>query len=149
MVQRTYPALVTDALGAGATDTNTNDVGGRVVKTLGQADELLVAHLLNQLVNSHGVDELVIADGGAVLEADTLVVGVDLGDLALGTEALLLLGDGLGNGNPDTTGAVAGREAEGGVGAPVAGNLAQNGVAGDELHVGGSDTLAKPLALHL
>lgn len=143
------PALVANALGALATDTNTNDVGGGVVETLGESDQLLVAHLLNEVVNSHGVDQLVVADGGAVLEGDNLLVGIDLCDLALLAIALVLLGQSVGNGDPDTTSTISGGEAECGVGAPVTGSLVEDNVAGHQLNVGGGDTLAEPLTLHL
>lgn len=143
------PALVTNALGAFASQTNTNDVGGRVVQTLAEADELLVAHGLDQLVNSHGGDELLVLDGGAVGQLDGLLLGVNLADLTVLAESRLLLGEGVGDSDPDTTGTVASREAESGVGAPVTGNLVQNDVLGDKLHVGGGDTLAEPLSLHL
>lgn len=145
----THPALVADALGALATQTDTNNVGRRVEQTLGQVDELLVLHLLDELVNSHGVDQLAVADSGAIAQSDNLIVGVDLGDLTLLAKDLLLLGQSLGHGDPDTTGTVTGREAESGVGAPVAGDLVQDDVADGVLDVGGSDTLAEPLALHL
>lgn len=143
------PALVSDALRADTTQTNTNDVGAGVVETLGEADELLVAHLLGKLVDGHGVDQLVVADGGAISEGDNLLLGVDLGDLTLLVEALLLLGDGVGNSNPDTTSTITGREAESGVGAPVTSNLVEDDVLGDELDIRSGDTLTEPLALHL
>ena len=143
------PALVSDALRADTTQTNTNDVGAGVEETLGEVDELLVAHLLGKLVDGHGVDQLVVADGGSISERDNLLLGVDLGHLTLLVEALLLLGDSVGNSNPDTTGTVTGREAESGVGAPVTGNLVENDILGDELDIRSGDTLTKPLALHL
>jgi len=143
------PALVTDALGAGTTDTNTDNVGGGVEELLGEGHQLLVIHGLGQEVDGHGGDQLRVADGGAVGQGDGLVVGVDLGDLALLAEAGVLLGDGVGHGNPDTTGTVTGGEPEGSIGTPVTGGLVQDDVGGHGLEVGGSDTLTEPSALHL
>mgnify|MGYP000929348754 CR=1 FL=1 len=149
VLREVQPALVTNALRTGATDTNTDDVGGGVEEALGELDELLVAHLLSKVVNSHGVDELVVANGGAIGEGDNLLLGVDLGDLAALAKALLLLRDSLGNSDPDTTGTVTSREAESGVGTPVTGNLVQDDVLGDGLDIGSGNTLAEPCGLHL
>lgn len=124
-------------------------MGGRVEETLGQGLELLVGHLLGKMVDSHGADKLAIANSGAIGERDNLVLGVNLGHLTLLAKTLLLLGQGIGYGNPDTAGTVTGREFEGGVGAPVAGNLVQDDVLGDGLDIGSGDTLTEPLALHL
>ncbi|KAI6762824.1 hypothetical protein HG530_008804 [Fusarium avenaceum] len=143
------PALVTDALRALTSDTDTNNVGSRVVELLGEADELLVTHLLGEVVNGHGVDELVVADGAAVGEVGNLLLGIDLGDCTLLTESLLLLGDGLSDGDPDTTGTITGRESESSVGAPVTSNLVEDDVLGNELSIRSGDTLTEPLALHL
>lgn len=143
------PALVTDALGALTTDTDTDNVGGGVEELLGEGDELLVAHGLGEEVDSHGGDELGVTNGGAIGEGNGLVVGVNLGDLALLTEASVLLGDGVGNTDPDTTSTVAGGETEGSVGTPVTGGLVEDDVGGHGLEVGGSDTLTEPSALHL
>ena len=143
------PALVTDALRALTSDTDTNNVGGRVVELLGEGHELLVAELLSKVVNSHGVDELVVANGATVGEVGNLLLGIDLGDLTLLAESLLLLGDGLSDGDPDTTGTITGGESEGSVGAPVTGNLVEDNVLGDKLSVRSGDTLTEPLALHL
>lgn len=117
------PALVTNALRALTTNTNTDNVSSRVEETLGEADELLVANLLGEVVNSHGADELAVSDCGTVSKVDDLLLGVNLGDLTSLAEALLLLGDGVGNSSPDTTSTVTGRESKGGVGAPVTSNL--------------------------
>lgn len=143
------PALVTDALRALASDTDTNNMGSGVVKLLGEADKLLVAELLGEVINGHGVDELVITDGAAIGEVGNLLLGVDLGDLTLLAESLLLLGNGLSDGNPDTTGTITGGESESSVGAPVTSDLVEDNVLGNELSIGGSDTLTEPLALHL
>lgn len=143
------PALVANALRALASDTDTDNVGGGVVETLGEGDELLVAHLLDKVVNSHGVDELVVANGAAVGKGDNLLLSIDLGDLTSLAESLLLLGESLGDGDPDTTGTITGRESESGVGAPVTGNLAKEDVLSDPLDIRSSDSLAEPLALHL
>jgi hypothetical protein len=143
------PALVTNALRALTSNTDTNDVSGRVVELLGEGHELLVAELLGEVVNSHGVDELVVGNGAAISEVGNLLLGIDLGDLALLAESLLLLGDGLSDGNPDTTGTITGGESEGSVGAPVTSNLVEDNVLGDKLSVRSGDTLTEPLALHL
>lgn len=124
-------------------------MGGGVEKLLGKAHELLVAHLLGEVVDSHGVDQLAIANGGTVGEVDNLVLSVDFGNLTLLAEALLLLGKSVGDGDPDTTGTIAGGEPEGSVGAPIAGNLVQDDILGDGLDIRSSDTLTEPLALHL
>lgn len=124
-------------------------MGGGVVETLGEGDELLVAHLLDKVVNSHGVDELVVANGAAVGKGDNLLLSIDLGDLTSLAESLLLLGESLGDGDPDTTGTIAGRESESGVGTPVTGNLAKEDVLSDPLDIRSSDSLTEPLALHL
>lgn len=143
------PALVADALRALATDTDTDDVSGAVEETLGELLELGVAHGLGEEVNGHGVDHLLVVDGGAVAEKDTVVLSVDKVDTAVLTEASVLLGNGVGNTNPDGASATLSREAEGGVGSPVAGGLLENDVLGDLLEVGCCDTLTEPLALHL
>lgn len=149
MISNSYPALVTDALRALTTDTNTNDVGSGVEETLGQGDELLVAHLLDEVVDSHGVDQGAVANGGAVGHGDGLVRRVDLGNLARLAEALLLGGKSVGDGDPDTTGTVPSGESESGIGSPVTSNLIQDDVLGDSLDIGSSNSLAEPLALHL
>jgi hypothetical protein len=143
------PALVTDAVGAGTTDTNTDNVGGGVEELLGEGHELSVVHGLGEVVDSHGGNKLLVTNGGAISQGDGLVVGVDLLDLVLGTVAGVLLGEGVGNGNPDTTGTVAGGETESSVGAPVTGSLVEDDVGSHGLDIGGSDTLTEPSALHL
>lgn len=145
----TYPALVTDSLGAGATNTNTDDVGGRVEQLLGETNELLVVHGLGQEINSHGGDKLLVADGGAVLQRHRLVVGIDLGNLTLLTEAGLLLRESVGHGNPDTTSTATGGEAECSVRTPVTSGLAEDNVGRHGLEIGSSNTLTEPGALHL
>lgn len=145
----TYPALVTNAVRAGTTKTNTNDVCGGEVETLGNGLQLLVAHLLDQLVHVHGGDQLVVADCAAVTHGHDLLVGVNLGDLTLLAKDLLLLGQSVGNGNPDTTGAITSREAEGGVGAPATSGLVEDDVLGDRLDSRSGDTLTEPVGGHL
>lgn len=124
-------------------------MSGGVEELLAQTNQFLVTHLLGKMIHSHRGDELLVSNCGAVLQLDGSVAGVDLDNLALVTEASLLLGDGVGDGNPDTTGTSAGREAEGGVGTPVTGSLVQDDVGGHSLDIGGCDTLAEPGALHL
>lgn len=143
------PALVADAVGAGTTDTNTDNVGGGVEELLGEGHELSVVHSLGEVVDGHGGDQLSVTNGGAVGEGDSLVVGVDLHDLVVGAVAGVLLGESVGNGNPDTTSTIAGGETEGSVGTPVTSGLVEDNVGGHGLDVGGSDTLTEPSALHL
>lgn len=143
------PALVTDTVGTGTTQANTDNVCGREVETLGQSHELVVAHLLNKLVNVHGGNELLVANLGAVAEGDGLLVGIHAGNRTLLAEAHLLLGQSVGNGDPDATSTVASRETEGGIGAPVTCCLVQDDVLGNKLDVGSSDTLAEPVGAHL
>lgn len=149
VIEVTYPALVTDALRPLASQTNTNNVGRRVKEILAERDELLVAHGLDQLVNSHGRNQLLVTNGGTVAQANDLLGSVDLGDLSLLAKSLLLIRESVGDGNPDTTGTIASREAEGSVGAPVTGNLAEDGVLDSCLDIRSSYTLTEPLALHL
>lgn len=146
---KTYPALVSNALRTLSTNTNPNDVGGRVEELLGVVDELLVTDLLAQGINSHGGDELLVTDGGTIGQSDNLRVGVHLSDLSVLTEASLLLGESVGDGNPDTTGTVTGRETEGSIRTPVTGSLVQDDVGGHSLDIRGGDTLTEPSALHL
>ena len=61
----------------------------RVEEALGQLDELLVAHLLDEVVDSHGVDQLAVGDCCAVLERNELLLGVDLDDLPVLAVALV------------------------------------------------------------
>lgn len=124
-------------------------MGGGVEELLASVDELLVTDLLHELVDSHGGDQLLVADSGAISQSDGLVVGVDLGNLALLTEASLLLGESVGNGNPDTTGTTTGGETESSVRTPVSGGLVEDHVRRHGLDVGSSDTLTEPGALHL
>lgn len=145
----TYPALITDALRSFTSQTNSNDMGGRVVQILAEGDELLVVHGLNQVVYRHGRDKLLVADRGAIRHGDNLLGGVDLGNLTLLAKSLVLSGESLGDSDPDTTSAITGREAEGSVGAPVSGGLVQDDVLGHGLDVRCSDTLAEPRSLHL
>jgi hypothetical protein len=124
-------------------------VGAGEEEALGEGDELVVAHLLGQLVHGHGGDQLLVADGLAAGEGHGVGVGVDLLDLALLAEQGLLLGQGVGHGDPDASSAIAGGESEGGIGAPVAGDLVEDQVADGVLDIGSGDTLSEPLALHL
>ncbi|KAH0194592.1 Udp-Galactopyranose mutase in complex with Udp, partial [Aureobasidium melanogenum] len=143
------PALVADALGAVTADTNTDNVGAAVEETLGELVKVVVAHGLGEEVDRHGRDELAVLDGGTILESNGVGIGVNLGDSGVRAVHGLLLGKSVGDGNPDTTSTTLGREAESGIGAPVAGSLVQDDVLGDSLEVGSSDTLTEPLALHL
>ena len=114
------PAFVADAFGPLAADADADDVGGAVEEVFGEGDEGLVAQFLDEGVDGHGVDEFLILDSLAVLEGDDLCVCVDGFDTTLLAEHLVLLGDGLSDRNPDGACASMGREAEGGVGTPIA-----------------------------
>ena len=149
VLREVQPALVTDSVGARATDTNTNDVSRRIEELLGKGSNLLVTHSLSKEIHRHSGNELLVANSGAIGELDGLVVGVDLGNLALLTETSLLLGKGVGDGNPDTTRTTTSGETEGGIGAPVTGGLVKNNICGHGLDVGGGDTLTEPGTLHL
>lgn len=143
------PALVADALGTQATDTDTDDVGGAVEEALGELLALLVAHGLGQVVDGHGVDQLLVVDGGAVAEEDAVAVGIDELDVAVLAVAGLLFREGFGDVDPDVASSADSRETESGVGTPVTGGLLEDDVLGDGLEVGSGDTLTEPLALHL
>jgi hypothetical protein len=124
-------------------------VSGRVEELLRETNELLVVHGLGQEIHRHGGNKLLVADGGAVLQRHRLVVGIDLGNLALLTEAGLLLRESVGHGNPDTTSTATSGEAESSVGTPVTSGLTEDNVGRHGLEVRSSDTLAEPGALHL
>lgn len=143
------PALVADAFRAVATDTDTNDMSAAVEKTLREADQVLVAHGLSEEVDAHGADELVVLDGGSVLEGNFVGVGVNLGDGTVLAEAALVFGKSVGDGNPDTTGTTNGWETESRVWSPVARGLLEDDVLGDRLEVWSCNALTEPLALHL
>lgn len=114
------PAFITDAFGALAADADADDVGGAVEEVFGEGDEGLVAHFLDEGVDGHCVDEFLVLDCLAVLEGDRLCVCVDGFDRAMLAEHFVLFGDSFSDSNPDSACAAIGREAEGGVGTPVA-----------------------------
>ncbi len=143
------PALISDPLWSFTADAYADDVRGAVEEAFAEGDELLVAHHFDEGVDGHGVDKFFVVDGGAVAEEDAVAFGVDALDAASLAEAGFLLGNGFGELDPDVAGAAVGWEAEGGVGAPVAGGLFEDGVLHDELEVRGCHSLAEPGALHL
>lgn len=149
VLREVQPALVTDSVGASATDTNTNDVSRGVEELLGKGDKLLVTHSLSKEIHRHGGNELLVADSGAIGELDGLVVGVDLGNLALLTETSVLFRKSVGNCNPDTTSTPTSGETESSIGTPVTSGLVENNIGGHGLDVGGGDTLTEPGTLHL
>ena len=144
-----HPALVTNAVRTTSSETDADDVCRRIVETLGDANKLLATNLLDELINVHGGDKLLVANLGPIGHGDDLVFSVDLGDLALLSKTLLLLWQRVGDGDPDTTGTVTGRETESGVRAPVTSSLVQDDVLGNELDIGRSHTLAEPVTSHL
>jgi hypothetical protein len=146
---KTYPALVANVGWALATDSDTDNVGGGVEETLAEVDQVLVTHLLNKLINSHGGNELLVTNGLAILQGNGLGIGIDLGDSTLGTKSGVLLWQSVGNSDPDTTGTVTSWETESGVWTPVTSGLLENDVLGDSLEIWSGDTLTEPCALHL
>lgn len=143
------PAFVADAFRALAADADADDVGGAVEEVFGEGDEGLVAHLLDEGVDGHCVDEFLVLDRLAVLKGDDLCICVDGFDTALLAEHFVLLGDGLSDSNPDGASTAMGRKAEGGVGTPVACCLLKNNILGDGLDIRGRYSLTQPLTLHL
>ena len=143
------PALVADAFGALAADADADDVGGAVEEVFGEGDEGLVAHFLDEGVDGHCINEFLVLDRLAVLEGDNLCLCVDGLDTTLLAEHLVLLGYGFGDSNPDGACAAMGREAEGGVGTPIARSFLENDILGDGLDIWGCYSLTQPLTLHL
>ena len=153
VLREVQPALVADAVRALAADTDTDDVRRGVDElVLDRLLELVLGGLVDALevvheeVEAHGRHELLVLDRRAVVKVRDVAVRIDLGDALL--ELQLVLGQRLGDRLPDTAGAVARRELERGVRAPVAGHLLVEGVGNDHLQVRRSDTLTEPLALH-
>ena len=125
------PALVADAFRAGAADADTEDVGGRVEEAFAEGGELLVLHLLDEGVDAHCGDEFLVFDRLAVFEGHTFSGGVYLGDGTVLAVDAFFFGESVCNGDPDTTCAAMGREAEGSIGTPVSGRLLEDHVLGD------------------
>lgn len=84
-----------------------------------------------------------------VLQIDLLGIGVNLDHCSVLTKPSLVLGNGVGHSNPDTTSTTLSRELQGGIGAPVAGHPVEDDIAGQQLQVGGGNTLTKPGSVHL
>jgi hypothetical protein len=145
----TYPALVSNVLWARSSDSDTDDVGARVEQALRQRHKFLVSHLLGKLVHSHCGDQLLVADCLSTLQGDSVGIGVDLCDSTLLSEDRLLLGQGVGNGNPDPTSAITSGEAEGSVRTPVSCDLVEKDVLDHSLDIRCCDTLSEPSTLHL
>lgn len=124
-------------------------MGGGVEEVFGEGDKVGVFHFLDEGVDGHGVDEFLVTNCFSIFERDDFVVGVDFLDGTVGAELSLFFGDGVGYGDPDAAGAAVSWEAEGSIGAPVAGRLLENNVFGDGLEIGSCNALTEPLALHL
>ena len=71
------PALVTDTLGTAATDADTNNVCAGIEELLAEADKLLVCHCLDQSIDCHCANELIVLDGCTILELNSLGIGVN------------------------------------------------------------------------
>ena len=124
-------------------------MGGGIEETFAETDELLVFHLLHQRVDSHGGDELLVANRAAILQSHELLVCVDLFDCAVGAESGLLLWQGTGNSNPDATSASMSRETERSIRAPISCSLLEDDILGDILEIWCCNSLAQPRTLHL
>ena len=88
-------------------------------------------HLLHEGVDAHCGDEFLVFDRLAVFEDHTFSRGVYLGDSTVLAVDAFFFGESVCDGNPDTACAAMGREAEGGIGSPVAGRLLEDHVLGD------------------
>lgn len=143
------PAFVADAFGARAADADANDVRAAEKEFGGEGDEVLVAHFLAERVDSHGVDHLVVFDFGAVGQEGDVRFSVNLLDSTMLAEALLVVWDSVGDGNPDASSAVSSWETEGRVWSPVPGSLVEDYVLDRLLDVWSGNSLTEPLALHL
>lgn len=112
------PALVTDARGKDATDSDTDNVRRREDELARDGAEVLcLVDDLGDEVERGGRDHRAVRDGGAVRKVGNLLVSLDTLDRLVEGEALLR--ESLGDGLPDTSSTVTGREAESGVGTPV------------------------------
>lgn len=111
------PALVADTGRKDTTDSDTNDVGRRVDELpRGLAEVLGLVNDLADLVEGHGRDHAAVRNGRAVREVSNLLLSFDALDRRAELESLG--GKGLGDRLPDSSGTVAGGEAESGVGSP-------------------------------
>ena len=84
-----------------------------------------------------------------ILQVDLLGMGINLDHSTVLTKASLVLGNGVGHSNPDTTSTTYSRELEGGIGAPVASHFVEDDIFGQQLQVRGGHTLANPGSVHL
>lgn len=124
-------------------------MGVGIVEVLRGLDDLLVSSKLAEEVNSHGGNELSVLDSSTILESNLVARNIDLSHITTLAKALLLIGESSCDSGPDTTGTVASREAESGVGAPISGDLVHDNVVGQGLEVGSRNTLTEPASLHL
>lgn len=84
-----------------------------------------------------------------ILQVNLLVLGIDLGNLAVLTKSRLLGLDRLGHCDPDAAGAAVCREAEGSVGPPVSSHLTKCDIADQKLDIGCSNAFSNPSGIHL
>jgi hypothetical protein len=105
--------------------------------------------LLDKLVNGHCSNQLLVSDGLSALQGHGVCIGIDLGYLTLLSKKGLLLWQGLGHRNPDTTSTIACGESESSIRPPISSRLVENDVSNTSLDIWCRDTLSEPGALHL
>ena len=120
-----------------------------VKELFSKLDTLVPVHLLDQRVDGHGADELLVMDVGPVFETNDLLVGINLVDGTMVAKSGLLLLERVSNSDPDAASTALGWETESSIRTPVASCFIENDVSGDQLQVGCGDTLTEPRGLHL
>ncbi len=125
-----------------AADADADDVRGGVEEVFAEGDEGFVAHFLDERVDAHGVDKLLVVDGFTGLEYYYFGVCVDALDGPVGTKLGLLFWKSIRNRNPDVASTAVSWETERGIWSPVAGCLLQNDVLCDILEIGSCNALA-------
>ena len=121
----------------------------RVEQALAEVDKFLVGHLLHQGIDGHGRDELSVTDRGAILQQHHVILGIDPLHASRLSESRLLLGQCVGDGDPDASRSTVGGETKGGIGAPVTCRPLKDDVLRHRLQIGSGHSLAEPLTLHL
>jgi hypothetical protein len=137
-----YPALVSNSCWSLTAKTNSDDMGGRIVKPFRKLDKFLLIHLLDEMINRHSRDELIIADSSSIGQSDDLLLSLDFLHCASIPETLLLRWKCVRDGDPDASCTITGWETEGRVGTPVAGYFVEDEVLGHQFDIGGCDALA-------